>query len=374
MIFAGIPGYYPTRSMCSEKDFDRKLSLLLEEKNVHRVSPGDVAQMLLHLGLSPQTTTGEGSWYSIWRENTKSRISYAFLYNDGNASTSEVTFATVKKPYLLNPWTGRRSAIPNYVKRKGAIVIPIHLEEHQTTVIAFEPRTHSCSISAGMKGGILSVEEVSKTALIVRSQKYPHDSTATLSSGRRVKFDSSNASPSFALDKWSLLVEHWERPSDKFDARTIAHKFNKTHEIASLASWAEYPSLVNVSGVGYYTSTFSWPPETSGKVAGSMIRFPGVPHGLQVYVNGLETGPLDYRNPVIDITPYLRKGENKVLVKVPSTMFNYLRTIWSELLSSEEPPKISSLIPNFLNTVGPVQNGLVGEVEVIPYVEHTVSC
>lgn len=374
IIFVGIPGHYPTQSAASEEKFEKALSLVLEENNVHQVSPGRATQKLAQLGLRPQITTGRDSWYTIWREDVESQVEYAFLFNDGNASSTNVTFVTTKKPYLLNAWTGERSAILNYSREDGSIVMPVHLEKSQTAVIAFEPGTLSCSITSTTCTNILKIDEVSETEIAILTERSCSKYNATLSSGKKVAFDTPQASPSFTLSNWTLLVEHWGRPDDEFDAATVAKKFNMTHEITSLRSWVDEPSLVNVSGVGYYTSIFTWPPCGQGTASGAFLRFPEVLHGLNVYVNGEKTPVLDHRDPVVDITPYLRKGDNEVLAKVPSTMYNYLRTIWDELKSSGEPPKITAFMPDFLTTFGPVQNGLVGEVRVVPFVEHKVSC
>jgi hypothetical protein len=249
----------------------------------------------------------------------------------------------------------------------------MHLEKGQTAIIAFENASHPCSITSTTCPNILDAEEVSETDLAIllkRSSKC----NATLSSGKDIALDSAGASSSFGLDSWTLLVERWERPDDKFDAATVAKKFNMSHEIASLGSRVDEPSLVNVSGVGYYTSIFEWPPSGGGRAWGAYIRFSEVFHGLNVYINGEKTPALDHRDPVIDISPYLRDGENEVLAEVPSTMYNYLRTMWDELLSLGEPPKITSFMPDFLTLFGPVQNGLVGEVTVIPFLERKVSC
>jgi hypothetical protein len=62
------------------------------------------------------------------------------------------------------------------------------------------------------------------------------------------------------LSNWNLTAEHSERPSDMYNASTIAQKGNTTHTLSTPTSWLKIPGLENTSGVGYYTTTFTWTP------------------------------------------------------------------------------------------------------------------
>lgn len=51
-------------------------------------------------------------------------------------------------------------------------------------------------------------------------------------------------------------------------------KVREMDDISSLESWDAIPSLMNASGVGYYTTSFSWLPEL-GRDA---VTDPSLPH------------------------------------------------------------------------------------------------
>jgi hypothetical protein len=180
---------------------------------------------------------------------------------------------------------------------------------------------------------------------------------------------------SFKLSNWTLTVEHWAAPSNLSDAHIPAVKHNTTHLLYGtfLYSWIDIEDLRNVSGVGYYHAEFHWNSSTNttggGHNSGAYISLPPVPHGLQVYVNGHRLHGVDLNRPFADMGPYLTSGVNVVEIVVPTVMWNYIRTLYSDIeIAGSEP---------LLTTTGPlpglVETGLIGEVEVLPYVVSWVD-
>jgi hypothetical protein len=366
VIISGTPGYYPVGSDCSKGRLLRELSSLREEDNVYSVDKGQVAKKLAELGLSPRIKSSDASWYTTWRTDEATGTDYASIYNDGPASSGSATFATTKKPFSLDPWTGERTEILQYTVADGELTIPLAFAADQLKLLSFESGEHACHITEGDLT-VLGVKS-SGSSILAHSRS---QGDVKVSSGKTIHLNSTAASP-FALSEWSLTVSHWERPADLYDVETIAVKHNTTHALAGsdLSSWTAIPGLEDASGVGYYSASFSWPP--TGKASGAYISFPSVAHGLTVSVNGQRIPTLDYRSPVWDITPYLRQGDNEVLAVVPSTMWNYLRTIMGDLRSGGQK---SSLITRLGGYLPPrVDNGIIGEVEVIPYVEAEIEC
>lgn len=80
---------------------------------------------------------------------------------------------------------------------------------------------------------------------------------------------------------------------------------------------------------GYYSASFSWPPRT-GAANGAYIIFPRISHALRLRINEKEILPLDYNAPRVDIGPYMKQG-NEILVIVPTTMWDYLRSILDQI-------------------------------------------
>jgi hypothetical protein len=198
-----------------------------------------------------------------------------------------------------------------------------------------------------------------------------------LNTGKVIKLDRSILSdipPAFDLQRWNLTAEHWEAPTDLGDAAVIARKRNTTHALtAPLLSWGTLDAqLHNPSGVGYYHTQFTWPSGGRDKKATSAyLAFTRVLNTLRVEVNGQRLGPVDLNNPRLDIGDYLRPGQNDVVVVVPTTMWNYLRSILPNIRNAGDLPSVDGgrqqPIP------GPSENGLVGTVTITPYREVAVK-
>ncbi|GME50599.1 arylamine n-acetyltransferase 2 [Neofusicoccum parvum] len=171
------------------------------------------------------------------------------------------------------------------------------------------------------------------------------------------------------LRNWTLTAEHWDAPTNIHDASTLAAKHNTTHALPSLTSWTAIPGLENASGVGRYATSFHWPPP--GGADGARIRFSHVLHAVAVRVNGHRLPPLDCSAPEADVGPHLVAGVNEVVVVVPATMWNYLRSIFSRLVHVGEAPLLGVLARFEGGELPPkTENGLVGTVELRPYLTH----
>ncbi|KAM0321554.1 hypothetical protein ACHAQA_010044 [Verticillium albo-atrum] len=359
IIIAGTPGYYPTKSDCSAPRLARALASLRAEPNVYSVAEGEVTKKLRELGLSPRIQTTNKSWYSTWRADA-SGTDYVFFFNDGAASNGTALFSTAKKPFALDPWTGERTPVAHYIEVDGTLTMHLSFAANETKVFSFEGREHTCHVETA-PGGTLAVKSAD-SSVVVHSHR---SGIATLSSKKSVSLP--QAAATIVLDSWTLVVSHWERPSDLFDVETIASIRNTTRSLSRLESWTSIPGLEDTSGVGYYNTTFDWP--TSG-ASGAYISFPPVAHALTVFVNGQRVPTLDQRKPQRDITPFLRDGSNDVLAVVPSTMWNYIRTILKDLRSGGVQPSPVS----YGFSIGRVDNGIIGTVEVIPYEQLEVRC
>jgi hypothetical protein len=120
--------------------------------------------------------------------------------------------------------------------------------------------------------------------------------------------------------------------------------------------------------LGYYSTSFQWPPTNEGKgrpADGAYIVFPSILHAIQVSINGHRIPPLDYTDARADISKYLKKGKNDVLAVVPTTMWNYIRSILSDIRDQGHLP---GLLTMGLPVPGILENGLIEEVSIIPFV------
>jgi len=373
---AGLPiifdGGVPTRMWSYHKCAAQKVSRIMHDlaklDNVHVIeSPTrNLADYLTSLGIEPLTkVASNGSWYTVWREDTKTNVDYVFVFNEQeDTTTGTVEFASTKIPYWFDAWTGEQTPVALYEQTGARTKIPFTLHGNQSAIVAFLPKAqgplpayHATSAS----DGILSVS-TSKTSLSIKAGDQGARLQVKTSDGTIHNVANADSESFDLTGPWNLTVEHWAPPDDLYDAHVQARKFNTTHELPSLASWQDIDGLQNVSGRGYYTTTFPWPPK--GRADGAFIDFGRVSHTLTVSINGHQLPPLDTSRARADIGAYLKDGENVVQAIIATTLINTLRPIWDKLEFSATTA---------LKAIPPAQDyGLKIPITVTPYVETLI--
>lgn len=379
VVFVGEPpSLYPEGNNTNQSLFEEKLSKLKESDNVYTIEAGQLATKLSSLGLRPRVAVStNGTWYTTWRDLNTS--SHAIIYSDLNPGTGNVTIDDTRTPYWLNPWTGEQKPVLIYEQDESSTVIPLSLAGNQTVIISFgqfedfsdSPGYHVVRSPSNVVDATFSAND----GLTLRVTSSSIETEAVLSNGGNCELGSFDLLP-FSPQNWSLTAEHWEAPVNISDSDAPTMKRNTTHVLESLLSWSEIPELVNTSGVGYYETVFQWPQTdvaNTTMVMGAYLSFEKVIHSLRVQLNGQQLKPVDITNAVLDISPYLREGDNTLSVTVPTTMWNYLRTIMAELRTAGSmsiPYQFYEYLR--LPIPGPEQSGLVGNVLITPF--KVVKC
>ncbi|UPK95992.1 hypothetical protein LCI18_006927 [Fusarium solani-melongenae] len=369
IIFTGnsSQAWYFSAGPETEEQMKAELKSLLASENVYLVEEAEAANQLAALGLVPRAkTVTNGTWHTVSSHTPDAY--FVWIFCDSAGSEGEIIVKNTKQPYILDAWTGAYTPIVTFDRKGDTTVIPLSLSRNQTMLIAFTdelPKPRRTLSTSTVLPNILGT-----TTRFARSQLHmAHTDEVVelrLSDGKNLTIDTTSVAKSMELSNWHLVAEHWEAPKDMYDVTTIARKRNTTHEMETLASWLEVPALANVSGVGYYTTTFNWPPAT-GKADGAYISFPPVDHAMLLRVNGEAMHPLDYARPTADISKFLVEGDNNVEVIVPTTMWNYIKTIAHDIEVSGSPHTPAAL-EEMMGIPMPsrVNNGLVGSVKIIP--------
>ncbi|KAL1595935.1 hypothetical protein SLS60_009625 [Paraconiothyrium brasiliense] len=336
----------------------RDIDTISRLPNVHVTDSYLVASTIASLGIQPLTKVStNASWFTYWRSDPATEIDYVFVYNDAmylpqgqGASEGSIEFLSTKIPYEYNAWTGEKKPILTYTTTNSSTIIPFRLAGNQSTIVAFEPPS---GYSAEPLRITHSTADILSTAVV---------------NGKPLLKAASPASPAFALSNWSLTVEHWDPPTDLYNYTSGALKHNTTHQLPNLVPWLDIPGLQNVSGRGYYSSTFTWPSASNKTADGAYIDFGFVHHTLRAYVNGRQLPPLDVTQAQADIKEYLIDGVNTVEAVVATPLGNVLRPIWSQLQSSGEGPGSPDAGPSH-GFVPPPHGryGLQSEVRIIPF-------
>lgn len=376
ILVGGSPGFYPTGTDTNVTEFEEQLVALQAYEGVYSVGKGQLADQLSALGLSPRVAvTTNGTWYTTWHE--AEGAGHAFIFADLAESQGEITISDTRTPFFLNPWTGEKTPVLIYKQDGNSTIIPLYLGGNQTAIISFDDTRDGSNMSAynvvSSPPGVIGANFDPSTGLALHVTAAVDHGYAVLSNNATCALDGSQVPETFELSEWELIAEHWEAPSNVSSSLQPTVKFNTTHFLPSLRPWTEIPALVNASGVGYYTSNFTWPSSntsdtTSTQSIGAHISFANVTHSLRVQVNGNDLGPLDLTHATADISSYLRPGTNTVTAIVPTTWWNYLETILGTLESSGAQP-LPLVLNDLLGVPMPPKSkeGLMPGIRVTPF-------
>ncbi|KAL4940392.1 hypothetical protein BDV06DRAFT_230334 [Aspergillus oleicola] len=389
ILAGGRPRYRPAGSSCTEQSLNDALDELQATRNVYTVEMGQVAVQLANLRLLPRAsvnTTGSGSGsdvvYTTWREDKESGMNYALVFNnESHPISGKATFASGGIPYVFDAWAGEKQAVLAYQhnNRTTTTTIPIKLNAGQTMIFAFDTMSSTkafCHFNS-LSPNVLGVTQPQPSTLSVQAPynnstieaTFPNSSTIKIKPNPRIQKQSL-----IHITNWSVTAEHWETPTNSSDAVTIAAKHNTTHHLDNLKSWLNIPGLQNASGIGYYETSFTWTGSRPGSADGAYIHFANITHTLQLFINDKFTGPFDHNSGMVDITPFLVTGKNKVLVIVPTKMWNYIKSIAGDIRESGNLPMGLGVALSDPSIQPKIDSGLLGDVVVSPYRTVEIRC
>ena len=372
ILSGGDPGAYATHDGRDTLAMQKAIQTLKQSQNVYTVAAGQVAAKLETLGLQPRVAVRtNGTWYSTWREDAQNATDHAFVFCENNASNGTVSIASAKTPFFLDPWTGERKPVLHYSRQAGRVVIPLQLASNQTVVIGFSGSDHGLSQHVTqLPSNVLGYSYAAETGATLHVSASKSSESLVLSNGTRVSVHSKEIAKARPLTNWTLTAEHWEAPHNLSDASVVANKRNSTHHLSELVSWTQIAGLKNASGVGHYQTAFSW---TGSSADGAYLELPAIAHGARVYLNGHRLPPVDLARPRADLGPYLQQGSNRVVVVVPTTMWNYIRSIADHIMSSGTA--VETVMAGIGITTLPSrgENGLIGTVRLVPYARQRLA-
>ncbi|KAH8588281.1 hypothetical protein B0O99DRAFT_525342, partial [Bisporella sp. PMI_857] len=364
-----IQGGIPT-TIASAKGLEQaqaNIRSILSLKNVRQVSSGPLAPTLALLGVQPRAKVSNPAWLTYWRLDRLSGTDYIFVYNGGDTTNSgTVTFETNNTPFLLDAWTGSEVPVVEYtVTSSKTITIPFTLAAGDNVLVAFKkvgsgdaPANYVTSAPVKNLGYVYTKGD----GISIRVPASAGSGKVTLKDSKTVTIPPQKITPSFTLGNWTLTIESWTPGADFFDSNTIGTKTNQTIKIDALKSWHEIPGFRNSSGVGYYSTSFSWKRSDGG---GATIVFGKVQNTIRVRINGKQLPPLNLSDAKADISAYLKEGKNLVEATVATTLYNAVAPIYSSLRSSGAPPRAGPGISVASETRVPA--GLLDAVVVTPY-------
>lgn len=377
IFYGGLPSSYSGYNPKAARSAAASLEKLRTLKNVHIVSDGSLAATLQSLNIAPRTSVlSNGTWYTYWRHDETTSSDYVYIYNDAPGLSFEqgftvgnISFETTGVPSLYDAWTGNVTGISTYQQSSTHVTVPLRLAANQSIIIAFHQGSQPGPHAQNTADGIVSVETNGNSLTVLRSYD-EQTRKIKLSNGKTATFKPMISQP-FTLDDWTLVVESWTPPSDLYNIAAGPQRTNSSYQLSTLIPWSEVSSnLANVSGIGYYSTSFSWPPAMNAgdSVSGAIIDLGSISHTARVTVNGQILPPVDLTWAKHDIGSLLRQGKNTVEVVVSTPLGNVLRNYWDELETS------GKLATATMPTVpDEAVYGLLSPVKIVPYRRDQVN-
>ena len=394
VFHGGLPSKFQGYNQDGYASANATISRLTLLRNVHVTPPGvGLADTLAKIKVTPRTAvSGNGTWYTTWRSDTST--DYVYVFNAGQIfSSGSIRFETTGIPYTYNTWTGEITPVLVYEQSSTHTTIPLQLASSQTTILAF----NNCRGES--RGLYVQTDSIPASILDIRSGSSSNALSVLLTSASMspIKLQLSTGktttlppvqrlTPAFHLSNWSLTIESWTSPPNPFDLNPVAARSNLTtiSNIQSLLPWNQLSSsLETVSGRGYYSTSFVWPPAHAPRLyaaqniifnrpptnnhSGAFLDLGMIVYTARVSVNGHDLPALDVTWARADISSYLRNGVNSVEVVVSTPLGNALRAIWSGVESS------GKFAQSQIEAPGVAAYGLVSSVTVIPYGVVSVS-
>lgn len=368
VISGGLPSKYGSGNQAAVSKAKTTLQGLLSRSNVHQVPLEGLAAGIKSMGITPRVQIqSNGSWYPRWRETSSGGI-YVWIYNDSADSTGSLTFATTGTPYFLNAWIGEEELIFEYTATSGSTTLPFALKKHETHIVKFTKKTRLLRHVTASSDAVLGFHVQLLGSLIQAKVAYSSFlSSVSTSFGIPQTFRTTGVQPAHTLNNWNLVIEHWGPPDSLYNMDLDAKKENLTVPIEgpSLRSWKDL-GFPDVSGIGFYSTTFDWNPSLLYSTGGAYLILPPVSDGVVGTLNGKRLPAFDITNPTADIKSYLKKGENVLEFKVSSTLKNSLKPIWDNLRTAGGGVASSWNATADLG-FGLQHYGLIGEVKIVPY-------
>ncbi|WP_405560761.1 glycosyl hydrolase [Streptomyces canus] len=256
-------------------------------------------------------------------------------------------------PYLLDPWTGEAVRLARYTEDGADITLRVTLQPGQTTIVALgrpglfgDHHGTSAHAEATDADAVLFTER----GLTLRART-AGTWTTRLSQGRTATTRTPAVPAPITPARWELEVEDWYPGPDA----TRTEHVRRSVTLETLRPWSQIPELADSAGIGRYRTTVTLPAGWTSS-HGSELELGQVSDTFRVSVNGRRLPAADRLHPVVDLGPFLRRGENTLEIEVATPLINRLRVAQ----------------PTVFGGVARQDHGLVGPVRLVPYVQAVV--
>ncbi|KAK4550835.1 hypothetical protein LTR36_000415 [Oleoguttula mirabilis] len=369
IFVGGLPQTSPYYCESCDDVIKSGVNELLSYSSVKNLSTeAEVVPALQQLGILPTAhNLSPSPILYVHRVDELNGVDFFWAYNSDiyfdHATEVVFSVSAATTPYELDAWTGAVTPLLNYTLEGGRFRTWVALRSNASTIFAFAPSSYFADVEVPTSHVVATdCEEVlyspNENVIIARST-VGTSHVIELSDNRTAHLNISEAALTPAtLGPWQLSIREWLPNPDPWENYTSVFAYHN-YTLDELVPWYNISSaLANSSGVGTYTSQFSWPPANNTSAAGAYLDLGYIFMTARLYVNGDWAGPVDVFSPVVDIGPFLTNGTNEVRIEVSTTLRNRLLQV--NVTQSWEQASYSS-------KYGPQAYGLARPVLVKPY-------
>ena len=331
----------------------------------------ELISVLAQLGVTSDASTADGTEYLeiTHYEDDSNGSDYYYMFNNpsgmtnntgfvsagqsesykaGDSITTEVTLTGEGVPYELDAWTGEITPIAAYtVNDDGTVTVEVTLDGGDSTIIALLVEKDE---TLHVTGADENVEYDSDGNLVYKSNE-AGTTELSLSDGSTAEVTIESELETLDLSTgWKLTIESYAESDSLNDEDNIAYESKAGYivykdptltdittvefDIDTLTLWADIEasdeqleelgvdSMSDISGLGYYTNTFTLPEgwsDTTGAVVEIEYNSDMI---ISVTVNGNVISSVNNVSDKVDIGEYLQTGENTIEIKMSTVMAN----------------------------------------------------
>ncbi|MDR3753443.1 MAG: glycosyl hydrolase [Terracidiphilus sp.] len=203
------------------------------------------------------------------------KINAYFLRNETDAARQLIAeFRAQSTPELWDPWTGRTTAMAGAQRKGDWTAIKLDLDSFGSALIVFDPESDGAAVAIAKQPG------------------------------------KSKRMESIGAGGWKLAATGFVPSGKTAEIR---------RDLPMLIDWSLDGELRGFSGRGVYTTMFTKPADASSRL---ILDLGTVRDVAEVTVNGRHAATLLMRPYQVDITEFVKPGENTLEIAVTNTLYN----------------------------------------------------
>lgn len=305
---------------------------------------------------------------------TEGSRDYVWLWNTANTTTTfnlSIESNGTGAPFIMDLWSGTMRPSPSWSRSASSVILTeLRLGPNSAIILGMSSEADFFGVAASL----MSVTSPESTDSGWIAENLAGDTVLRSSSNATYQvYVDGKAKPisvvveesPLRLDQWTLNVTAFSRPTDLSRVASVADSLAPI-AIGGLQSWSQISSLVNISGLGTYSTEF----ELSNAPVGARLDLGPIQHTVKAWLNGEEVGSINPEDASIDIRP--TAGRNQLIVQIGTTLLNSINSYNASELAFLGATR-GQLYGLFQAPLPDNQvYGLVGPVTLTPYGETII--